>query len=451
MSVAACHGKGASEQRQEAPRHPNILLIVLDTVRYDATPADPTSSNSMPFFAQLIRGGVNFTNSYSSFDSTPASHFSMLTGFHAGLESHLDVPEHSIAYHLGELGYDTFGIAANGNLSQRNSLFLKQFRRYTCLLDAWHGLSAEERAKELAWIDPALEAYELVPNEFNRLMRFASGPAAMSRFKLEIDSIRAPFFGFINLVDAHDPYVPDPKSYDARQQESRWAHAGFNSDLRERKLPPEMVNPAIITDRARRKKTLSTLAKTSTGPSYRTWQMTFDLSADALEIYRSRYHASVRQLDSVLRDVFETLERHRLLDTTVVIITSDHGEAFGEQDLIGHWFQNRGDREATNRIPLVIVFPAVYRLGGRSVSAPVVGSDIAPTVYDLAGLDWSNLPRQAYPGNFGKSLLPLLGGTMTTGERRSIDVGPSSVTELERARARKESEERLRSLGYMSR
>ena len=291
----------------------------------------------------------------------------------------------------------------------------------------------------------------MIPNDFNRLMRFASGPAAISKFKQELGAIRAPFFGFINLVDAHDPYMPDPSRYDARQRESRWAHAGFNSDLRERKLPPEMVNPAIITQRERRKKTLSTLAKTSTGDSYRTWQMTFDLSADAMEIYRSRYLASVRQLDSALRDVFETLEQHRLLDTTVVIITSDHGEALGEQDLITHWFLNRGDREATNRIPLVILFPAVYQFGARSVSAPVVGSDIAPTVYDLVGLDWSNLSRQAHPGNFGKSLLPLLDGTMTVGERRSIDVGPSSVTDLERERARKESEDRLRSLGYTGR
>jgi arylsulfatase A-like enzyme len=318
-------------------------------------------------------------------------------------------------------------------------------------MDVWAAMSAEQRASELAWIDPALEAYGLIPNDFNRLMRFASGPAAMSTFKQELGAIRAPFFGFINLVEAHDPYVPNPGSYDAKRVESRWAHAGFNSDLRERKLPPEMVNPGIITHAERRKKTLSTLAKTSTGASFRTWQMTFDLSPDALEIYRSRYHASVRQLDAALRDVFETLEKQHLLDTTVVIITSDHGESFGEQDLITHWFLNRGDREATNRIPLVMLFPPAYRLGARSVAAPVVGSDIAPTVYDLVGLDWSSLSRQAHPGNFGKSLLPLLDGTMTMGERRLIDVGPSSVTDLERERARKESEDRLRSLGYMSR
>ena len=165
ISVAACQERGAEEQRQapQHPQRPNILLIVLDTVRYDATPADPTSSNPMPFFAQLIRAGVNFTNSYSSFDSTPQSHFSMLTGFHAGLGSQLDVPEHSVAYHLGELGYDTFGVAANGNLSQRSSLFLKPFRRYTCLMDVWNAMSAEQRATELAWIDPALGGVRVDP------------------------------------------------------------------------------------------------------------------------------------------------------------------------------------------------------------------------------------------------------------------------------------------------
>jgi arylsulfatase A-like enzyme len=448
--LTACRGTGGVQQ-QTPPAQPNILLIVLDTVRYDATPADPTSANSMPFFSSLIRAGVNFTQAYSTFDSTPHSHFSMLTGFHSGLSSGLDVPEHSVAYHLGKAGYHTFGVAANGNLSQRSSLILKPFHRYTCLLDVWQAMSTTERTKELGWIDPALQAYGLAPNAFNRLMRYTSARTVMSIFKQEMSAIRTPFFGFINLVDAHDPYIPDPSSYDATERERKWAHAGFNSDLRERKLPAEVMNPASIADKGRRDRVLDALAKTSTGvDSYRRWQTAFDLSGDELEIYRSRYRASVRQLDSVLREVFETLERQRLIDTTLVIITSDHGEAFGEQDLITHWFLNRGDREVTNRIPLVILFPTVYGVGARTVSAPVVGSDIAPTVYDLVGLDWSSLPRKAHPGNFGKSLLPLLGrGGMTAGQRRAIEIGPPSATELERARARKESEERLRSLGYI--
>ena len=66
------------------PVRPNILLISLDTLRYDATGLAPQGSNRTPFLRQLAANGVEFTRSYSTFDSTRESHFSMLTGFVSG-------------------------------------------------------------------------------------------------------------------------------------------------------------------------------------------------------------------------------------------------------------------------------------------------------------------------------------------------------------------------------
>jgi arylsulfatase A-like enzyme len=447
---ATWFGRAARHRPQATPTRPNIVLITLDTVRYDETPASPASVNPMPFFSRLVHSGVNFTNTYSSFDSTPESHFSMFTGFHFGFTTALDAKELSVPYQLGKLGYHTFGVAANGNLSQKSVHALAAFDRFTCLMDVWNAMPPDARAAPLARIDPALDAYGLPPSEFNRLMRFSSAGEVVRRFKTEVESAEAPFLGFMNVVDAHDPYVPDPRHYDAADMERQWDHRHFNPDLRARAALPEIADPTRIADQEERAVVVEALTKTSMTSDYRVWGTTFDLSDDMLRIYRSRYRAAVRQLDPVLRDVFLALEQKGVLDSTIVIIASDHGEAFGEQHLITHSFLNRGDREATNRVPLVFVFPPAFGFGGRTVTSPVVLSDIAPTIYDLAGLDWTDLARQSYPGNFGKSLLPLLGVANSGVEAHRIAVEPPSESADERARARAEVERRLKALGYIN-
>ena len=67
----------------KAPR-PNILLIVVDTLRFDAVNPETT-----PFLASLGERAVVFTHAYSTHDFTPTSHFSMFTGLRDGLGGEL--------------------------------------------------------------------------------------------------------------------------------------------------------------------------------------------------------------------------------------------------------------------------------------------------------------------------------------------------------------------------
>src|SRR5581483_11393252 len=68
-------------------RPPNVLLIVIDTLRYSATSFGNPTRNNTPFLASLASRGVVFTNAYSTHDFTPTSHFSMFTGLRNGLGS----------------------------------------------------------------------------------------------------------------------------------------------------------------------------------------------------------------------------------------------------------------------------------------------------------------------------------------------------------------------------
>ena len=94
----------ASASTPPAPR-PNLLLIVLDTLRYDATSLGDSPGNSTPFLASLQSRGVVFTRAYSTHDFTPPSHFSLLTGLKDGLGGDDDHAQNGVPFQLERLGY----------------------------------------------------------------------------------------------------------------------------------------------------------------------------------------------------------------------------------------------------------------------------------------------------------------------------------------------------------
>jgi len=427
------------------PSRPNILLITLDTVRADATPLFGT--NRMPFLSKLAKEGTTFEYAYTTFDSTPPAHFSMMTGFHGGSgAAPLDTKETSVPYQLRKLGYRTFGVAANGNLSASTNVYLNAFEHYTCLFDEYKALDDATRAARTKPIDDLINRYGLAPDDFNHVMLYSTWDRVLDRFDRELKPGKRPFFGFLNVIDAHDPYTPNLRTYDAAKEESRWNHHDFDADLRNRKSiwMPELQDPTKIADPKRRELVTDTF-KITWG---RVWSGSFDLNADQVAIYHNRYLAEVRELDQFLERVFRLLEKRGVLDSTVVIITSDHGESFGEKHLMSHSFNNLGDREATLHVPLLLVFPKSFGFAPKTVKRPVTVSSIAPTIYDLVGIDWQALAQLTLPTNIGRSLIAEL-GTRTPVYSVAAVVSPPTTTPAEHERVRSEAEKRLRSLGYI--
>jgi arylsulfatase A-like enzyme len=117
------------------------------------------------------------------------------------------------------------------------------------------------------------------------------------------------------------------------------------------------------------------------------------------------YDREIRQTDDELREFFGGLEAAGLLDDTVVILTSDHGEAFLEHGFVSH---GPTTHEEVLRVPLIFRGPGIPE-GQRS--STVVGLvDLMPTILDLAGL-----PPVGDP--MGKSLVPLIRGNGTESGR----------------------------------
>lgn len=109
-----------------------------------------------------------------------------------------------------------------------------------------------------------------------------------------------------------------------------------------------------------------------------------------------RYDQEIRFVDDQIRALVGSLERDGLLDDTLIVVTSDHGEAFLEHGEVGHGGQLYG--EATE-IPLFIAGPGVTR-GGRS-TGPISQIDLAPTLLELFGAEPL---RDAMGSSFGETL-----------------------------------------------
>jgi arylsulfatase A-like enzyme len=102
----------------------------------------------------------------------------------------------------------------------------------------------------------------------------------------------------------------------------------------------------------------------------------------------SRYLNAVRAADEKIAWLIDQLNRRGLGDSTVVAVTADHGEAFGQHNQRTHSF---GVYEQTVHVPLVLLYPGLAEAPKRS-STMGQHIDIAPTLLDLVGVpppkDW---------------------------------------------------------------
>lgn len=118
------------------------------------------------------------------------------------------------------------------------------------------------------------------------------------------------------------------------------------------------------------------------------------------------YDADIRYLDGQLAPLFEALEQSRLKETTVVIITSDHGEEFWEHGL---WFHGKSFYRASIEVPLVVYLPEAMRRRfdlsqpPARIRQPVRLIDLYPTVAEILDVD---LEHQVQ----GRALTPMLRG-----------------------------------------
>jgi len=118
----------------------------------------------------------------------------------------------------------------------------------------------------------------------------------------------------------------------------------------------------------------------------------------AVDLYLSKYKGAVHYVDHHLGRIKEVLNNEKILDNTLLIITSDHGESLTEHDIL---FDHHGLYEVTTHVPLIFYGPGIFKKK-KQIDSLIQHVDIVPTLCDLL-----NIKKQSYDFD-GLSLFPLI-------------------------------------------
>jgi arylsulfatase A-like enzyme len=341
----------------------NVLLIVWDTVRAGNLSLHGYGRRTSPNLEQLAGRGVRFDQAFATAPWTLPSHSSLFTGrwpheLTADWSVPLDETYPTLAEYLGTHGYDTAGFVANLDYCSRETGLSRGFAHYEdypielwgvftryiglgSRIDLLTPASVINRLLKTYWGDQ----YDVIPSS----KEHAKDAAAVNRSFLAWLSWQRtrnrPFFAFLNYNDAHSPY-----------------------DVPDRSSPAFGLRPRSYLDRLTLK-SWETLDKTQVSIAH--MQMATDV-----------YDDCIYYLDRQLGALLDELGARGLLDDTLVIVASDHGEHLGDHLLFLHGCSLY--RQLVG-VPLVIVNPKGVP-AGRAVVEPVSLRDIPATVVDRLGL-----------------------------------------------------------------
>lgn len=347
----------------------NVLLITIDSLRADhldsqggqqiAPNITPTEDEGA-YFSQAIANGPN----------TPSSFPSILTGtlpLMYGGYHYLDDDRPFLAKKFEAEGYTTVGYHSNPHLGE-NRNYDAGFSTFN---DSAEGFAVIARFKDSIEqrLDPDSTVYSLLRRMWHYFTlttdssAYAKAPTitenALNWFDETWDS-ESPFFMWLHYMDVHYPFAPPSQFFEELGYDSlsKSRIAELNGKMQEEpdKLTDEDVN-------------------------------------DLLKLY----DGEIRFTDHYIGELLNNLEQWGILDETIVIITADHGEAFGEHERFGH---HPYLYDELLRVPLIVYAPGYESC---SIDQQVSLLDISPSLYDMLGMDTPEAVQ-------GRSFEPLLRG-----------------------------------------
>ncbi len=318
------------------PGAPNVLVIIWDTVRAMSVSVYGSERRTTPRLERLAASSVTFDWAMAPSPWTLPSHCSMFTGLQPGEHScRWDDPLRSapttVAAEFAKRGWRTGAFVANHFYTTHETGLARGFARFEDFQVTLRQLLLSSSLTQTA-IGRDLMRGQTWSLRLRALRSFKlrGDPKPLTDRKLattitrdflhwEAQETTRPWFAFLNLFDAHDPYEPP-----------------------------------------------------------RPWDTAFPSAPKRL----AAYEGGIAYMDHELGRLLDALEAQGRLANTVVVVTSDHGEAFGENGVNSH---GHALYMPLVHVPLVIHAPGRLT-GGTRVSSVIAMRDLAPTLLDLAGL-----------------------------------------------------------------
>jgi arylsulfatase A-like enzyme len=331
MALLAALACGRGEPGEPAPR-PNAILISIDTLRADHVGAYGHPLPTTPHIDALAADGLRVATCVAQAPITLASHASLLTSL---------LPSHHGASITRETGIAE-GVVTLAEVLAGHG-YLTASWNGGIQLDAAYGLDRGfELYRSAQPADANAEALigpeDRLRDGVDKAIRWVEGMAGQA----------APFFVFLHTYEIHHPYTPDPE----RVAELGVSYAGS--------LPAHIP--------------VDLLMEINSGERPVT-------DADIAHIAHA-YDAELRSADAAVGRLVAWLKETDRYDDTLIVLTSDHGEEFGEHGRVGWHAHTLYDELLL--VPLIVKFPG-SRLAGTVDARQARGIDVAPTL--LAALD----------------------------------------------------------------
>ena len=308
---------------------PNIVFILVDTLRADRLADYGRAGRLTPFLDSLSSSSLVFERAYAASSWTVPSIVSLFTGqrpFEHGVTDFnvaLPASHTTLAEVLSANGYDTAAFLASKLMSATPS-FGQGFAEYRLAGRSDTPMEESPDATELN---------------------------AHAREWLERRVGRGPFCLYLHYMEPHWPYR---------------AHEGITSDASKTARSDEAIGFRAVAGNHTH----------DAATRARMWA----LSAAERARLRDLYDGEVKYLDGRLAELFADLARLGALRNTMIVLTSDHGEELGEHDIFGH---GNALYDSQIRVPLI-----VWRWDGPAgrIARPVETSGIAAALLDAAGI-----------------------------------------------------------------
>ena len=330
---------GEEEPVIEAPRPrlpgpSNILLITIDTLRADHLSAYGYVRPTSPVIDSLAAEGVRFDQAAVQWPKTGPSFASIFTSTYpsdngivrkVGIEIPCQFP--MLAEQLKQAGYSTHAVVANGALS-RDFRFDQGFDTY---IESWKA--------------------EVEPGEDS------TGAEVVNRLVfgvLETVDRSRPYFLWVHYLDPHFPYNPP-------------------EDWKDRFVGDEHFDPSQRIEVAnKRRRQMLGIGRSQVLEE-----------RDELAFYVARYDEEIAYTDAKIGELLDRLKTEGMMDRTLTVVTSDHGESLGDH----HYYFDHGrfGFQTCLRVPFIMHYPGV--LAPKVDTRPVELLDLTPTLLEAAGIE----------------------------------------------------------------
>ncbi len=377
---------------------PNVILFLIDTLRADHLSCYGHYRRTSPRLDAFAESATLYAAAVSPGAWTPPSHASIFTGTYPSRHGvdrthpYLDSSLTTLPEYLKARGYRTYGVSSNYWIGTATCFD----RGFDVFHHSWQLLQAHtnpalerqrRRDPDYAGASTPRSLVERLRAGVNRLdaafWRYCCRPVmdvdkgarrvnrTVLRWMREWERMEAPFFAFVHYMEPHLPYVAPV----------RFRHRHLNDRYRRRARTINQHALKFVSGR---------LAMTD----------------DDFDVLGRLYDGEVSYTDHCIGELLDALHATKLLDRSIVIVTSDHGENLGDHGLMDHMFSVH---ESIVRAPLIVRYPGGEHTGIEG--GLVQTHDLFPTIARLTnGANGSGAnPADALRDQFQARPLPPFG------------------------------------------